>query len=159
MKNSFHDQYDTLIRAYKQLERISTDNGNKISNADPDYEVKNFFIHCYHLKDALKKDKTVLITDDVEKYISNNPSLSLAADYANSFKHSGLDRKSRSGKTFDKVNRHLRLDLTPRGFVCSARLELTISGEKYDAFILAQNCMKEWRIFLERNRVFFEDPK
>jgi len=157
MEYKAYNQYRTMLRAYQELERISTNNGNKISFADPDYEVRNFFIHCYHLKDSLKKDLTITLKEDVEKFITGSNSLSLAADYANSFKHSGLDRKTRSNKTLGKTNKHLRLDLTPTGFVGSARMELTISGEKYDAFTLAKECVGEWDRYLKRNVIIFGD--
>lgn len=157
MKYKAHNQYRTMLRAYQELERISTNNGNKISFADPDYEVRNFFIHCYHLKDSLKKDSTIALQEDVEKFITESNSLSLAADYANSFKHGELDRKTRSSKVLGKTNKHLRLDLTPTGFVGSARMELTISGEKYDAFALATECINEWNNYLARNKVLFKD--
>lgn len=74
-----------MLRAYQKLERISSNNGNKISFANPDYEVRNFFIHCYHLKDSLKKDSTITLKEDVEKFITVSNSSSLAADYANQF--------------------------------------------------------------------------
>ena len=157
MEHKAHNQYRTMLRAYQELERISTNNGNKISFADPDYEVRSFFIHCYHLKDSLKKDLTIALREDVEKFITGSNSLSLAADYANSFKHGGLDRKTRSGEVLGKTNKHLRLDLTPTGFVGSARMELTISGEKYDAFTLATECINEWNSYLKRNNVSFKD--
>lgn len=157
MKHKAINQYRTMLRAYQELERISTNNGNKISFADPDYEVMNFFIHCYHLKDSLKKDLTITLKEDVEEFITRSNSLSLAADYANSFKHSGLDRKARSNKTLGKTNKHLRLDLTPTGFVGSARMELTISGEKYDAFSLATDCIKEWSNYFKKNGIVFVD--
>ncbi len=151
------NQYRTMLRAYQELERITNNNGNKISFADPDYEVKNFFIHCYHFKDILKKDSTITLKEEVEKFITESNSLSLAADYANSFKHGGLDRKTRSSKVLGKTNKHLRLDLTPTGFVGSARMELTVSEEMYDAFTLATECISEWNNYLKRNNISFKD--
>ena len=56
------------------------------------------------------------------------------------------------------MNTHVNFDLTPRGFVASARLELTIGGKKYDAYSLATDCIKEWDSFLEQNQIKFSSP-
>jgi len=98
------------------------------------------------------------LTANVEDFISKSNALSLAADYCNSFKHGGLDKNSRSGQELEKMNTHINFDLTPTGFVASARLELTIGGKKYDAFSLATDCMKEWDSFLEQNQIRFSAP-
>ena len=140
------------------MKKINTDNGNSISNADPKDATEDFFNQCYHFKDWLKKDTSITLTEDVENFISKSSSLSLAADYCNSFKHAGLDQKSRSGQELEKMNTHVNFDLTSRGFVVSASLELTIGGKKYDAFSLATNCMKEWNNFLKKNQIQFSNP-
>lgn len=152
------DKYYGMKRSYERLKKINTDNGNSISNADPKDATEDFFNQCYHFKDWLKKDTSITLAEDVEDFISKNDPLSLAADYCNSFKHAGLDKKSRSGQELEKMNTHVNFDLTPRGFVASARLELTIGGKKYDAFLLATDCMKEWDSFLEQNQIKFPDP-
>lgn len=56
------------------------------------------------------------------------------------------------------MNTHVNFDFTSRGFVASARLELTIGGNKFDAFSLATDCMKEWDNFLEQNQIKFPAP-
>lgn len=149
------DKYKKVIRYHKKLEKLQTNNGNKISNTDSRDLVEDFFNHCYHLKDWLKKDKKILLMNDVEDFINNCKYLSLAADYCNTFKHSGLDSKTRSNKTIDKINTHINFDLNPSGFVASSRLEITIEGEKYDALGLAEECIKEWNSFLEKNEINF----
>lgn len=158
MEYNAKDKYYTTKRAYERLKKINTDNGNSISNTDARDATEDFFNHCYHFKDWLKKDSSVTLSDDVEKFISNSTVLSLAADYCNSSKHAGLNKQSRSDKNIEKVNTHINLDLTPRGFVATSRLELTIGGEKYDAFALATDCMNEWDKFLKQNNVVFLAP-
>jgi len=158
MEYNAKDKYYGMKRSYERLKKINTDNGNSISNADPRDATEDFFNQCYHFKDWLKKDTSIALTEDVENFISKSNSLSLVADYCNSFKHAGLDKKSRSGQEFEKINTHINFDLTPSGFVASARLELTIGGKKYDTFSLATDCMKEWSDFLERNQIEFPAP-
>ena len=158
MEYAAKDKYYGMKRSYERLKKINTDNGNSISNADPRDATEDFFNQCYHFKDWLKKDSSVTLTKDIENFISKSGSLSLAADYCNTFKHAGLDKKSRSGQELEKINTHVNFNLTPRGFVASARLELTIGGKKYDAFSLATDCMKEWDNFLAQNQIKFSSP-
>ncbi len=155
MEFTAKDKYYGMKRSYERLKKINTDNGNSISNTDPKDATEDFFNQCYHFKDWLKKETSINLIENVENFISKSKSLSLVADYCNSFKHAGLDKKSRSGQELEKINTHVNFDLTPRGFVASARLELTIGGKKYDAFSLATNCMQEWHAFLEQNQVQF----
>lgn len=150
------DKYRSMLRAYDRLKKIETDNGNRIGNTESRDAVEDFFNQCYHFKDWLKKDKDITLETDLESYITESPYLSLAADYCNTFKHAGLDRK-RSDKELEKINTHINFDLTARGFVASSRLELTISGEKYDAFKLATQCIEEWDKYLSLNKIVFPE--
>lgn len=152
------DKYRSMLRSYERLKKIETDNGNAISNTESRDAVEDFFNQCYHFKDWLKKDKNINLSMDVEKYINDSQHLSLAADYCNTFKHAGLNRSARSDKSLEKINTHINFDLTSRGFIASSRLELTISGEKYDAFKLATQCIEEWRKFIEENGIDFLEP-
>lgn len=151
------DKYRSMLRSYGRLKKIETDNGNSIGNTESRDAVEDFFNQCYHFKDWLKKDKGISLSLDVEEFISESQFLSLAADYCNTFKHAGLDR-NRSDKNLEKINTHVKFDLTPRGFVASSRLELTISGEKYDAFNLATQCIEEWENFIKLNGINFPNP-
>lgn len=158
MEYNAKDKYYGVKRSYERLKKINTDNGNSTSNTNAKDATEDFFNQCYHFKDWLKKDTSITLAGDVENFISKSDPLSLSADYCNSFKHAGLDKKSRSGQEIEKMNTHINFDLTPRGFVASTRLELTISGKKYDAFSLATDCMKEWDSFLEQNQIIFPSP-
>lgn len=152
------DKYYSVLRSYERFKTINTDNGNSISNTDPRNAAEDFFNQCYHFKDWLKKDSSVVMHQKVEDFIRGSKSLALAADYCNSFKHAGLDREPKSGQEFEKMNTHITFDLTPRGFIASGRLELTIGSKKYDAFSLATDCVKEWDSFLKQNQIQFPTP-
>lgn len=158
MKFSANDKYRRMLRAYDTLKRINIDNGSSISNTDARDAAEEFFNQCYHFMDWLKKDPSVKTNQDVEKFINTSSPLRLAADYCNSFKHAGLDKKSRSGQEIQKINTHINFDLTPAGFVASSRLEITISGKSYDALKLATECIEAWGIYLRTNQVIFPQP-
>ncbi|MCX6735873.1 MAG: hypothetical protein NTZ13_02215 [Candidatus Parcubacteria bacterium] len=151
------DKYRSMLRSYDRLKKIEIDNGNTISNSESRDAVEDFFNQCYHLKDWIKKDKGINLPLNIEDYINKSHFLSLSADYCNTFKHAGLDY-NRSDKKLEKINTHINFDLTPRGFVASSRLELTISGEKYDAFELATNCLEDWEKFIVSNNIIFPNP-
>jgi hypothetical protein len=157
MEYSAAEKYRGMLRAYDALKRVSTDNGNAISNRDANDAAETFFNQCYHFKDWLKKERPADAMS-IETFISTNDALALAADFCNSFKHAGLDRAPRSGKDIQRINTHVKMDLTPRGFVTSSRLELTISGKSYDAFTLATDCLKAWNIYLQKNGIAFWEP-
>jgi hypothetical protein len=158
MEYNAAEKYRRLLRTYGVLERISTDNGNSISNTDARDAVEEFFNQCYHFKDWIKKDPSIKVGQNVEEFINSSLAMQLAADYCNSLKHAGLDRVSRSGKTIERVNTHMKIDLTSRGFVASSRLELTISGQSYDAFKLATECVEAWEKYLRENNISFPAP-
>jgi len=163
MEYKASDKYNRMKREYQKLIIINSNNKiiiddvvqPGISNTDSHDGSENFFNQCYHLKDWIKKDPSISFSENIEDFINKSESLSLCADYCNSFKHGGLDRTPRSGKEIEKVNTHINLDLTPTGFIASSRSEITISGKKYDAFLLATNCIKEWDNFLKRNKIEF----
>jgi hypothetical protein len=158
MEYSVAEKYRAMLRAFDILKRISTDNGNTISNRDVNDAAEAFFNQCYHLKDWLKKERPA-DAKSVEKYINTNDALSLAADFCNSFKHAGLGSSPpRSGKDIQKVNTHMRMDFTPGGFVATSTMELTISGKSYDAFTLATNCVKAWDTYLQQNGMVISEP-
>lgn len=141
-----------MIRVYRRLAQMSINNGEKISNAEAKDTAEEFFNQCYHLKDHFKKDKSIENKQDVEKYISNNSHLSLAADYCNTFKHGGLDKryKPRFHKKIEKINTHIfLLHPTPEGRVNFSRLELKADGKSYDVFAIATECVKAWNKFLK----------
>lgn len=152
------DQYWTMIRAYARLKKINTDNGNNISNADARDAARDFFNLSHSFKDWLKKDPSLVLSTNVEEFITKSEALALAADFCNAHKHGGLDRVSRSGKQLEKINTHIRMDLTPTGWATSSSLELTVSGAKYDAFDLATRCLEAWNTYLEQNGIKFPKP-
>lgn len=157
MEYNAKDKYYGMKRSYERLKKINTDNGKSISNTEPKDATEEFFNQCYHFKNWLKKDTSINLAQNVEKFINESSSLSLVADYCNSFKHAGLNKKSRSGQKIEKINTHVNFDLMVDGFVASAHLEITINGKKYDAFSLATDCMRDWDNFLKKNHIQFSN--
>jgi hypothetical protein len=136
---------------------------------------RQFFIECYHFKDWLKKDARITRPEAVEDHISGSPALAIAGDLCNSFKHAGLDKKPRSGLDLSQINMAYSLDLPVAAEpgtirfernpsdgdtitisrsnrigppIATARVTLTLGGNRHDAFDVAQQCIADWNVFL-----------
>ncbi|MBI5404039.1 MAG: hypothetical protein HY959_11615 [Ignavibacteriae bacterium] len=184
MKYNAEDKYQSMYRAYKKLLSIATDIGKTVVVGDhaASDATQTFFNDCYHLKDWLKKDSRIKKPNEVENFINKSLSLSLAADLCNSFKHAGLDKKSRTGNNLDKINMAYSLDLSNsaepgfikavknfnhgdtvkisrslrKGYpVATAKVILTIGSKQYDAVDLATKCIKDWNSFLNSKGIKF----
>jgi hypothetical protein len=158
MDYSFSKKYHAMMRAYDKLKTISTDNGPHIVNTDAGDLAEAFFNHCYHLKDWIKKDPAIPSHVDVEAYIQKTCALRIVAVYCNSLKHAGLDRKSRSGGQVENVLTHLKIDLTPRGFVSSAQFEIILGSKRYNAYKLASDSVAAWKSFFALNSITLDQP-
>jgi hypothetical protein len=146
------DKYNRMILAYDKLIKVGTNTGNSISLSEAKETAEDFFSHCYHFKDWLIKEYPHL-KQAIEKHISSNFALSLAADHCNAFKHGGLDKPPRSGHQLDAINQHTKIDPTPAGFQCSAKVVLTVGGQTYQAIPIAQDCVKAWKNFMRANNI------
>ena len=151
------EKYKSMLRAFEKLEIVATNNGNTISNADARDTAETFFNHCYHLKDWLKNDSTLTLTTDIEKFITNDEYLSVAADYCNTHKHAVLDRLPRTGEQINKLNTHVNIDFTPFGVVTSSTQVITVGSKEYSSYELAKNCIMSWQRFLSDNNLNFAD--
>ena len=158
MDYSYSSKYHQMIRVYDKLTLVSTDNRRGIDNSEARDLAEEFFNQCYHLKDWIKKDSTIGSHVDVEAYIAKTRVLQIAADYCNSLKHAGLDRKSRSGGQIEKINTHMSLDLTPRGWLGSSQVEFVLAGKKYNAYRLATDSVAAWRSFFALHKIVLNEP-
>ena len=151
------DKYHRMRRSYESLRIVSTDTGNSISLSQAKEATEDFFSHCYHFKDWLIEEFPSL-KEAVEDHISSSLPLSIAADYCNTFKHAGLDRRPRSGQHLEAVLQHTKLDLTPKGFVASAQVEIKTAGKSYRGFDLATECIRDWDAFLSAANITVPQP-
>lgn len=184
MNYDIEEQYQSVVRALKRVRALATDIGKTVVIGDHTAKdaAKSFFMDCYHLKDWLKKDSRIQNPQDVEAAIRNGPSLSLVADLCNSLKHAGLNRPPKSGKQLERINMAYSLDLpasTEPGTikmarnpadgdtitisrsnrngppVATAKLILTVGGQKHDAISIAAGGMREWEAFLASKGIHF----
>jgi len=108
-------------------------------------ELHSFFIHAYHLKDALKADAGVqqqVSGQAIECAITNDPDLALLADLANLDKHFKLNNQPRSGD----VPTVARLRASTHGLQSGWRLVMTIehAGQNVDGLDAARGAVDAW---------------
>lgn len=107
------EQYQSMIRAFREVEALATNLGKHAVIGDDVVldKAKTFFYQCYHFKDWLKKDARIHRSQDVEDFINSSHSLSITADLCNSFKHAGLNRPARSGQNLSQINMAYSIDM------------------------------------------------
>lgn len=123
-------------------------------------EMLHFFQDCYHLKDWLRSDPAVSTrVRDVETAISNSMALSLCADLANATKHLTLTR-SRTGDTNTTLGRQRFAIDTTLGHVRTVilRYEVYSGGSTWDAFNIAESCIREWEQYLRSKGLVPQQP-
>lgn len=113
MNYGAEDQYQSMVRAFDEVERLASNLGKHAVIGDDAVldKAKVFFQQCYHLKDYLKKDSRIKNPKDVEVFINKSNALSIAADICNSFKHAGLTHPPRSGRPLTKINMAYGMDM------------------------------------------------
>jgi len=152
-----------MIRWYNKVKKIkdptnlfANDILNKIDESiDVIYA---FFQNCYHLKDWIKNDDNLIISDDfIEDYINKYESLSICADICNGTKHLRLNR-TRS----DLMRTEGKYLIVSRPVLSSDESDWETSTFIYfliesasegvihlDVFDLATDCIQKWKHFIE----------
>lgn len=100
--NQARDWKQRWSQVQKDLQSVSSASAEVMSGESIHallQQLFSFFIHAYHLKDALKDaaPSLGLNASDIEAAITNDPRLALLADLANLDKHVKLEKPPRSG--------------------------------------------------------------
>jgi hypothetical protein len=100
--NQARDWKQRWLQVQKDLQSVSSPSAERMCGESIHawlQQLYSFFIHAYHLKDALKDaaPSLGLNASDIEAAITNDPRLALLADLANLDKHFRLTKTPRSG--------------------------------------------------------------
>ena len=151
-KSKYMEQFERVNRWFERLksvaEGVETPKFPELHRDD----MFAFFMNCYHLKDWIKNDPSVVhLKPLVEPYINSSEALSICADICNGLKHLVLD-ESRSGQNpqfhthvYDRIELDLESERVGLGLVV-----VTKKGD-HDALDLAFQCLMEWEAFLVLN--------
>jgi hypothetical protein len=154
-KTKWFEQYNRILRWYAKFKSIN--NGIEHNRSSECYkdEIYAFFINCYHLKDWIKNDRSLKITNIkkiVEKFIDESTSMTICRDICNGLKHLNSTHKKASKDTrFGPCHHNLNLlgQINP---IYSAKYTIISRGKNFDAFSLATSCINEWKAFI-RNKI------
>ena len=155
MSSKYLEQYERMQRTYDRFREIKSGLAYKVPS-DYEDDIYAFFMHCYHLKDWVKTDKSVKTTkpnigSDVERFIHESEFLSLCADLCNSLKRLELDRShSSEPRVFGRKRYHYQLNIGSRSSIKLQWLVQRNNKPPIDAFDLATDCIAEWDKFLQR---------
>jgi hypothetical protein len=108
-----------------------------------------FFVSCYHLTDHIEKDPAVPqpVRGRVRRYVNNNSSLKLAADIANTHKHSGRNPGRRTCSITEAKIR-------PTGAVMTFTWTDAQGGFHHeDCLDLAERAVSAWSTFLRSHNL------
>lgn len=108
-----------------------------------------FFVSCFHLRDHIEEDPAVAqpIRAQVRDYVKDNPSLQVAADIANTYKHS---KRSGGQRACSIIEANIR----PTGStVTFAWTDSHGSSCRSDCLDLAEQAVDAWSAFLRSHNL------
>jgi len=150
----YKEQLERLKRWYNRFSEL---NKGKIHDRESSYyidEVHAFFPNCYHLKDWIKNDESLKLSEQekqkVEDFISNNYHLSLCADICNSIKHLKLTSRPRSDKDPSLGNIKYKVRLGSEPTTIAVEVSIDTTDGPLDAYELAKECIHAWEEFIKQ---------
>lgn len=152
--SDYEEQWNRVKRWFERVERIENGVTNEPFDAakfKDDYLA--FFQNCYHLQDWLMKDDSTNITEsDVDRFIDARTCMTICADLCNGSKHLELGSGGRSNEEPEMADGAIIRDNVSTGEISASYRVETNSGDE-DAFNIAEECMDEWRQFLQNNNL------
>ncbi len=146
---------DQLYRVFRWYDRFKEINGGTQKDASFEGQfddVLAFFMSCYHLKDWIKNDiSNTHLNRVVEDYIDQNDCLKLCADICNGAKHLDLTHSRFGEETSMRTEVHLDL-FQPNPPVIRKWYIKSDSGQEFDAFDVATQCVKRWVDFFNQHK-------
>lgn len=137
----YRSQLDRTRRFYDRVTKKPEGTPYIIDYQD---DVWSFFMHCWHLKDWIKRDP--LVPDDMKTRIRaavhESKVLAVANDLATAAKHVEV-YESRAGAE------HAFLRLDHSSGVSTLDYIVTVNGEQRSSRQLAGHCMREWERILQ----------
>lgn len=159
--DEWRDQWSRTERWFARFREQTVGQTDGPSSEDCQDEVYAFFQSAYHLKDWLKHSGAPVA--DVEAFINGSPELCICADLCNGSKHLRLTTPHADAGT-GIASRSVTINAPSAGLVTRGDVVtpvqgtggsiqttygITSGGRTYDAFALAEECMKQWERYLQ----------
>ncbi len=169
------EQWERTIRWFNRIQKIKNSPPREYAMVDCLDMIYAFFLNCFHLKDWIKASRPDLENkaEDLFDKDKGKQCFKICADLANSLKHMEVTKNPRlNNEVFVKQisSTTIKLPLSycvknkdgkieppyVKNAKKSKRLSdyqgyIEISDTNYDVYSLSEDCMKEWKIFLENN--------
>jgi hypothetical protein len=160
--NKNQEQFERMLRWFKLFKDIN--DGQVQDNSSEYYQdrVYAFFINCYHLKDWIIRDDTVILSsrndikgkkDIVNKYMKSVYELKICRDICTSSKHLYLTSTPWSGKDPKFVNKRFEINVSSEPKILSVKFTIDTSFGPRDAFDIATKCIEAWKKFYSNNKL------
>lgn len=144
-------QYKRVERWLTRIEEISNPE-HQIKPEDALDYIVAYFQNCWHLKDWLAEDpKTKVSKELIEGFIKNESKyIKISGVIANGSKH--LTFYENDNRQMPSLSAKLVGDDKHQVWQ-SATYEISQGNMTYDAVDLARKCLKEWKVFFEKNKL------
>ena len=183
MNKSRYEYSEELESYYKRMERLSEeiikdfDNQTRSKNSEEMLDpVYNFFFHCYHLREWVRKDKKV--SGEVKKKLptfekdDSSVQFLMCRDLCNRSKHATLEEVKNfkpndvntkivpyGGSIFSVSKKELKesqgkketIHLKHEDSIFLGNFLITFKGNNYDLKGVVQGCMHIWKKFFNEN--------
>lgn len=147
----YKKQYNRMSRWLEKIEEIAEMGEREINPVELQDLFITYFQTCYHLKDYLKNDPNVGVSESsVESFIDTTDCMTVCADICNATKHLYLNGSGRSGEDPElSEGAHVIVNAAKGESSATYKVEMD-TGEK-DAYELAKECKDAWDSFLQSN--------
>ncbi|MHA1540890.1 MAG: hypothetical protein ACTSXL_03810 [Alphaproteobacteria bacterium] len=165
MNKDYLEQLERINRYFLRLQKAYTNQEEALINREDD--ILAFFVNCWHLYDWLIESENIS-RDDLEKEIKESKNLQFCRKLTNTYKHykrkktkAGCKVKGKhivininEGSKGTKVTDHFKdFILCENSDGCFLGGDFEILTNCIDAKKLAQNCLNEWDIILQKNKL------
>lgn len=145
----WEEQWNRIERYYKRFCEINNGFTPHLESSDYYFDdMLAFFQNCFHLRDWLKEagftSKNFKLSPD--DYVKNIECLAICADLANGTKHMVLNSPPKSRSEPKPGPR--KFEATMGSSVIQLGRKIEHKGKMLDAFTLATDCMKAWKVYL-----------
>lgn len=151
---SYTEQYQRMKRWYNRLRAIYEGIEHTVNSDYYQDEMYAFFQNCYHLKEWLKYDPKVIVSNNAIEDFANRGAdcMRICGDLCNGSKHMVINSEKIDKDTGVK-NRNYSLQIGGGNPIASVKYNIECQGEIYDALLLAECCIGEWDKFMNENDI------
>jgi hypothetical protein len=147
------EQYCRVLRWYQKLKAIDQGTEHDLPSEYYMDDVYAFFTNCFHLRDWMIHDSDLEIENKEKKlklFIDGSEHMRICHDLCVGLKHLIITKPKVDSGT-KVVKRRYELSLGENSPIFKAKYFVTSNERFYDTFLIATECIKEWKNFIKIN--------